>query len=87
MTVSLPFTLSQGKTEIVVTAAAPLIDNKKTEVGANISDKMISAIPLGRDNDNIAFLAPGAVSSGLAGTPSIGGASGPENSYSSTASK
>ena len=35
----LPFTLSQGKTEIVVTAAAPMIDVKKTEVGANISDK------------------------------------------------
>ena len=47
--VELPFTLSQGKTEIVVTAAAPIIDTKKTEVGASISDKMISAIPLGRD--------------------------------------
>ena len=80
-TVNLPFTLSQGKTEIVVTAAAPIIDSKKTEVGANISDKMISSIPLGRNADNIAFLAPGAVTSGLAGTPSFGGASGPENSY------
>lgn len=81
VTISLPFTLSQGKTEIVVTAAAPVIDSKKTEVGANISDKMISSIPLGRGASNIAFLAPGAVSSGLADTPSIGGASGPENSY------
>jgi hypothetical protein len=81
VTISLPFTLSQGKTEIVVTAAAPVIDVKKTEVGANISDKMISSIPLGRGAAGIAFLAPGAVSSGLADTPSIGGASGPENSY------
>ena len=80
-TVNLPFTLSQGKTEIVVTAAAPIIDVKKTEVGANISDKMISTIPLGRNAAGIAFLAPGAVTSGLAGTPSFGGASGPENSY------
>jgi len=81
MTISLPFVLSQGKTEIVVTAAAPIIDAKKTEVGANISDKMINSIPLARGSEAIAFLAPSAVSSGLAGTPSIGGASGPENSY------
>jgi hypothetical protein len=81
MTISLPFTLSQGKTEIVVTAAAPIIDVKKTEVGANISDRMINTIPLGRNSAGIAFLAPGAVASGLAGTPSFGGASGPENSY------
>ncbi|MEW5765919.1 MAG: TonB-dependent receptor, partial [Acidobacteriota bacterium] len=80
-TISLPFTLSQGKTEIVVTAAAPVIDTKRTEVGANISDTMISSIPLARNSAGIAFLAPGAVSSGLADTPSIGGASGPENSY------
>ncbi|MGC8762776.1 MAG: TonB-dependent receptor [Acidobacteriota bacterium] len=80
-TISLPFTLSQGKTEIVVTAAAPVIDTKKTEVGANISDTMISSIPLSRNSAGIAFLAPGAVSSGLADTPSIAGASGPENSY------
>ncbi len=79
--ISLPFTLSQGKTEIVVTAAAPVIDQKSTRIGANISDRMISAIPLGRDSSNIAFLAPGAVSSGLAGAPSFNGASGPENSY------
>ena len=81
MTINLPFVLSQGKTEIVVTAAAPIIDVKKTEVGANISDRMISSIPLTRNSAGIAFLAPGAVTSGLADTPSFGGASGPENSY------
>ena len=81
MTISLPFTLSQGTTEIVVTAANPIVDTKKTEVGANISDQMISSIPLARNSAGIAFLAPGAVSSGLADTPSFGGASGPENAY------
>ncbi len=80
-TVNLPFVLSQGQTEVVVTAAAPLINTKSTEVGADISDKMINAIPLGRSADGISFLAPGAVSSGIAGTPSFSGASGPENSY------
>jgi len=79
--VHLPFTLSQGKTEIVVTAAAPVVDLKRTEVGANISDKMINSIPLMRDSAGIAYLAPGAVASGLTGAPAINGASGPENAY------
>ncbi len=61
----LPIVLSQGETEIVVTAAAPVIDVKKTEVGTNITDQMISTIPLGRDSAGIAFLAPGTVASGL----------------------
>ncbi len=89
MTISLPFTLSQGKTEIVVTAAAPLIDSKKTEVGANISDRMINSIPLGRNSSNIAFLAPSAVPSAPSPTgnrdinnsPAIAGGSAAENSY------
>ncbi len=80
-TISLPFTLSQGQTEVVVTAMAPILDQKSTQVGANITDKMIQSIPLPRNSAGIAFLAPSAVTSGLADTPSIGGASGPENSY------
>jgi|WetSurMetagenome_2_1015567.scaffolds.fasta_scaffold13087_1 hypothetical protein len=80
-TVSLPFVLSQGKTEIVVTAAAPVIDSKSTEVGANVSDKMINSIPLARNAGSIAFLAPTAVTSGQAGQPALGGATGSENSY------
>jgi len=42
---------------------------------------MITNIPLGRSSRGIAFLAPGAVTSGLADQPSFAGASGPENSY------
>ncbi len=80
-TISLPFTLSQGQTEVVVTAMAPILDQKSTQIGANITDKMIQSIPLPRNAAGIAFLAPSAVTSGLADTPSIGGASGPENSY------
>ena len=84
MTISLPFVLSQGKTEIVVTAAAPLIDVKKTEIGANISDKMITSIPMGRNSSNIAYLAPSVVNNGDRGgqglSAAISGASGLENS-------
>jgi hypothetical protein len=83
--ISLPFTLSQGQTEVVVTAMAPVLDQKTTQVGANISDKMIQSIPLARNSMGIAYLAPSAVNSGMeniyGGGPSIGGASGPENSY------
>jgi len=80
-TVTLSFTLNQGSKEIVVKGVAPIIDAKKTEVGANFSDQMIQSIPLQRNSAGIAFLAPGAVSSGLADTPSLSGASGPENNY------
>jgi|WetSurMetagenome_2_1015567.scaffolds.fasta_scaffold04186_5 Ca-activated chloride channel homolog len=40
LTVTLPFVLSQGKTEIVVTAAAPMIDTKRTECGATFGGVM-----------------------------------------------
>ncbi|MEJ2421478.1 MAG: TonB-dependent receptor, partial [Acidobacteriota bacterium] len=80
-TITVNFALSKGKTEIVVTGAAPLIDLKRDTVGANLSDNMIQSIPLPRNSAGIAYLAPSAVTSGLADTPSIGGASGPENQY------
>ena len=80
-TVSLPFTLAQGTTTVNVVGSAPVVDNRRTETGATISDTMVSAIPLDRNASNIAFLAPSAVQSGLADTPSFGGASGPENAY------
>ncbi len=80
-TIKLNFQLSASGAEMVVTGAAPIIDTKKVETGANISDTMITAIPLQRNASSIAFLAPGAVLSGLDGQPSFGGASGPENSY------
>jgi hypothetical protein len=80
-TISLPFQLGQGTSTITVVGAAPIIDVKKAETGATISDTMINAIPMGRGSSAIAYLAPGAVSSGLGGAPAINGASGPENSY------
>ncbi len=80
-TISLPFQLGQGTQTITVVGAAPIIDEKKATTGATISDTMINAIPMGRGSSNIAYLSPGAVGSGLAGAPSINGASGPENSY------
>jgi Ca-activated chloride channel homolog len=40
LTLTLPFVLSQGKTEIVVTAAAPMIDTRKTECGTTFSGVM-----------------------------------------------
>lgn len=81
VTIKLNFQLSSGGAEMVVTGAAPIIDTKKVETGANIPDTMITNIPLDRRSSGIAFLAPGAVISGLANQPSFAGASGPENSY------
>ncbi|MFB3851227.1 MAG: carboxypeptidase regulatory-like domain-containing protein [Acidobacteriota bacterium] len=80
-TIKLNFQLSTGGAEMVVTGAAPIIDTRKVETGANLSDTMITSIPLDRSSRGLAFLAPGAVTSGLANQPSFAGASGPENSY------
>ncbi len=82
-TVSLPFTLSQGQTEITVTAATPVIDPKSSEGGSTLSSKMVQAIPLQRDSNGIVFLAPGAVDGGSStpGMASILGSTGAENTY------
>ncbi|HET9182364.1 MAG TPA: TonB-dependent receptor [Candidatus Angelobacter sp.] len=50
-----------GVTETVeVTAAAPLVDQTKTDVSANITPQQITDLPLiGRDIADLAYLAPG----------------------------
>jgi hypothetical protein len=82
-TISLPFQLGQGTSTITVVGSAPIIDTKKTETGATISDTMINNIPQGsRDSSSVALMAPGVVSSGYNNAnPAIGGASAFENSY------
>ena len=82
-TVNLPFTLSQGQTEITVTAAAPVIDPKSSKGGSTLSSKMVQSIPLQRDSNGIVFLAPGAVDGGSStpGMASIMGSTGAENTY------
>jgi len=83
VTVNLPFKMAGGTTTVTVLGVAPIIDSRKTEAGAVISDTMINNIPLGRGSGNIAYLAPSVVLSGAEGDgggPAIGGASGLENS-------
>lgn len=83
VTVSLPFKMTGGTSEVVVVGAAPIIDSRKTEAGAVIADTMINSIPLGRNSAGVAYLAPSVVASGAEGAgggPSISGASGLENS-------
>ena len=81
--VELPFTMSEGKTEVTVTAEAPIIDLKSDETGVTLSSRMIEILPLRRDSNDLAFYAPTAVSSGSStpGMVSIGGATGAENVY------
>ncbi len=82
-TVNLPFTMGEGKTEIVVTAGASVIEPKSTQGGSTLSDKMVQAIPLQRDANQLVFLAPGAVGGGPStpGMASILGSTGAENAY------
>lgn len=83
-TISLPFKMSGGTSTVTVIGSAPIIDKRKTETGAVLSDTMINSIPMiNRGSAGIAYLAPMVVTSGAesqGGGPSIGGASGIENS-------
>jgi Ca-activated chloride channel homolog len=66
LTVTLPFVLSQGKTEIVVTAAAPMIDTKKTECGATFGGVMggMEGSVAGGSRGGVVFYAPSAAPTG-----------------------
>ncbi len=45
--------------EVVVEAAAPLVDTKSTEISTNIDSKTIQSLPLGRTYASLIQLAPG----------------------------
>jgi Carboxypeptidase regulatory-like domain/TonB dependent receptor-like, beta-barrel len=61
-TVTQNFTLQPGGVSetVEVTAAAPLVDQTKTDVSTNITPEQITELPLiGRDVADLAYLAPG----------------------------
>ncbi|MCX7972872.1 MAG: hypothetical protein N3B16_00020, partial [Candidatus Aminicenantes bacterium] len=45
--------------EVTVTAAAPLVDTRSTEISTNIDSKTIQSLPLGRTYASLIALAPG----------------------------
>lgn len=45
--------------EVTVTAAAPLVDTKSTEISTNIDSRTIQSLPLGRTYASLIALAPG----------------------------
>ena len=59
------------------------IDLSTTSTGANLSDTLLTNVPVGRNVVDPLYLSPGVVSGGGTGVanPSIGGASGLENLY------
>ncbi len=117
LALTLPFVLSQGKTEIVVTAAAPMIDMKSTSCGSSfvgmtggysggysrksrsgagggsggvaggVEGSVQGGVLGGTMGGGVAFLAPTAVSPGVASTGAnfsdeLVVIEGPENGYS-----
>jgi hypothetical protein len=61
-TVTQNFTLQPGGVSetVEVTAAAPLVDQTKTDISTNITPEQITELPLiGRDIADLAYLAPG----------------------------
>lgn len=69
--------------KVSAAAAADQIDVSTQTTGANIPTELAESIPIGRNVQNIVFLAPGVKSGGGTGqaNPSISGSSGLENQY------
>lgn len=67
--------------EVVGVAAA--VDTRSTTTGLNISNELMTRVPVGRRVTDALYMAPGVSSSGSAGTanPSIAGGSGLDNNY------
>ncbi|HET6329297.1 MAG TPA: TonB-dependent receptor [Holophagaceae bacterium] len=72
---------STATTTVEVVGSQSQVDVTSTTTGLQMNMEQMSAVPKGRDMTSMAFFAPGVVSSGFGGDPSISGASGAENSY------
>jgi hypothetical protein len=83
--ITLNFELQPGAVAetIEVNGTAAEIDTTSTALGDNLTDTFYSQVPTARNVGSLFYVAPGAVSGGGTGNsnPSIGGATGLENSY------
>ena len=76
-----------GATGVVDVVATPEIDQNSNTTGSNISTEFFSNIPTSRTVQGLYTIAPTVARSGLRDAsgrdrdPSVGGSSGPENSY------
>jgi len=87
-TITLDVSLSSTFTEeVMVTAESPVIDTTSPAIGSDFNQTLLNDMPLGREFNDITFLATGAVDGGgmandaIGGNPSIMGASALENRY------
>ncbi|MCG6949470.1 MAG: TonB-dependent receptor, partial [Acidobacteria bacterium] len=87
-TITLDVNMSSTFTEeVMVTAESPVIDTTSPAIGSDFNQTLLNDVPLGREFNDITFLATGAVDGGglandaLGGNPSIMGASALENRY------
>src|SRR5215470_5053685 len=82
---SMNFTLAAGKVSqtVEVTSNSVAIDTSSNAIGTNLSDTFYSQVPIQRNVGSLFYVAPGVVDGGGTGkaNPSIGGATGLENSY------
>jgi hypothetical protein len=81
--VELQFKMKPGMEEVVtVSGESPVVDVESVETGANLSEELLSSVPVGRSFAAALTLAPGVSDSGITGgNMSISGSSGLENTY------
>ncbi|MEJ2422443.1 MAG: TonB-dependent receptor, partial [Acidobacteriota bacterium] len=78
-TTTLNFSLSKGSSQVVVTAKPPAVSLKDTKLETNLTSDEMDTIPISRGYQDIMYLAPTVVSSGMGGNPGVAGSTGSQN--------
>jgi outer membrane receptor protein involved in Fe transport len=69
-TIDLRMTIGNVQETLTISAAAPVVDVRHSDMSSNVTQDLISTLPTSRDPEEIAKLAPG---SRISGTPDVGG--------------
>lgn len=78
-TTAVSFKLSKGSSQVVVTAKPPAVALKDIKLETNITSEEMDTLPIARSYQNVMYLAPTVVTSGMGGNPGVAGSTGTEN--------
>jgi hypothetical protein len=80
VTLDILLELPTAEETVVVTARRPVVDKEKTSLGGNYDDEFLENIPISRQYQSVANLAPGVIDNG-SGNPNVHGGSLYSNQY------
>ena len=74
-------TLTSGGEEVTVTARPPVVTLKETKINTNLTQEELEMLPIGRQYQDVLYLAPTVTSSGSGGNPGVAGSTSSENIF------